>query len=76
VAEARLVFARWRDAAAAAEAARGEAQAAEARVAEAQGAMKAAQEAQHQSAAALIEARDELADRRDDARPTATAWPS
>ncbi|HNN56622.1 MAG TPA: AAA family ATPase, partial [Novosphingobium sp.] len=44
LAEARLVYARWRDAAAAAEAARAEAQGAEARVAEAQGAMKAAQD--------------------------------
>ncbi|NOU04325.1 MAG: AAA family ATPase, partial [Novosphingobium sp.] len=57
VAEARLVFARWRDAAAAAEAARAEAQGAEARVAEAQTAMKAAQDAQHAAAEALAEAR-------------------
>ncbi|WP_088306705.1 chromosome segregation SMC family protein [Novosphingobium sp. B 225] len=67
VAEARLVFARWRDAAAAAEAARAEARSAEARVAETQAAMKAAQDAQHQSAQTLAQARDELADRRDDA---------
>ena len=67
LAEARLVFARWRDAAAAAEAARAEAQAAEARVAEAQGASKQAQSAQHAAAATLAEARDALADRRDDA---------
>ncbi len=67
LAEARLLFARWRDAAQAAEAARAEAQAAEAQVAEAQAAMKAAQDAQHSSAQALAEAREELADRRDDA---------
>ena len=67
VAEARLVFARWRDAAAAAEAARGEAAAAEARVTAAQGLAKAAQSGQHACAQALAEARDTLADRRDDA---------
>lgn len=67
VAEARLVFARWRDAAAAAEAARKEAKAADARVEVAQQAAKAAQDTQHTAAAALAEARDTLADRRDDA---------
>ena len=67
LAEARLVYARWRDAAAAADAARAEAQGADARVAEAQAAAKAAQDAQHAAAAALAQARDELADRRDDA---------
>ena len=67
VAEARLVFARWRDAAAAAAAARAEAQAADTRVTDTQAAMKAAQDAQHAAAEALAEARDELADRRDDA---------
>ena len=67
VAEARLVFARWRDAAAAAEAARQEAKAADARVEAAQQAAKAAQDTQHTAAAALAEARDTLADRRDDA---------
>lgn len=67
LAEARLLFARWRDAAQAAEAARAEAQAAEAQVAEAQAAMKAAQDAQHSTAQALAEAREDLADRRDDA---------
>jgi len=67
LAEARLVFVRWREAAAAAEAARKEAQAAEARVAETQDAAKAAQNAQAAAAQALAEARDELADRRDDA---------
>ena len=67
LAEARLVYARWRDAAAAAEAARTEAQTAETRVTETQAAMKAAQDNQHRSAEALAAARDELADRRDDA---------
>jgi len=67
VAEARLLFARWRDAAAAAEAARAEAQAAEARVSEAHGAAQAAQTVQHAAAEAHAEARDEIADRRDDA---------
>ncbi len=66
-AEARLVFARWRDAAAAADTARSDAHAAEARVADSQVAMKAAQDAQHNAAESLAEARDELADRRDDA---------
>jgi chromosome segregation protein len=67
LAEARLVFARWRDAAEAADAAKAEAQAAEARVAEAQAAVKAAQAAQAAGAHVLAEARDTLADRRDDA---------
>jgi len=67
IAEARLVYARWRDAAEAADAARAEAEAAEGRVAEAQAAARNAQEAQAVLANALAEARDELADRRDDA---------
>ncbi|MEP7221746.1 MAG: chromosome segregation protein SMC [Novosphingobium sp.] len=67
LAEARLVFARWRDAAAAAEAARAEAQGAEARVAAAQGAMQTATHDQAAGAQRLAEVRDELADRRDDA---------
>ncbi len=67
VAEARLIFARWRNAAEAAEAARAEAQAAEARVAGAQVDAKAAQEAQAAAAHDLAAARDALADRRDDA---------
>src|SRR5688500_13331953 len=46
VAEARLLYARWRDAATAADAARAEAQAAEARVAEAQAATREAQTGQ------------------------------
>lgn len=66
VSEARLLFARWRDAAAAAAAAREEAKAADARVAQAQKASEAAQKAQHAAATALAEAREELADRRDD----------
>ena len=66
LAEARLVFARWRDAAAAADAARAEAKASDERVAVAQGLAKAAQDAQHKAAAALAEARDELFDRRQD----------
>jgi len=66
VSEARLVYARWRDAAAAATAAQAEAKAADARVAEAQNAVDAAQKAQHTAAAALAAAREELADRRDD----------
>jgi len=67
LAEARLVFARWRDAAAAAEAAKQAAEAADARVGEAQEAARAAQDAQATAAEALIAARDEQADRRDDA---------
>jgi chromosome segregation protein len=67
VAEARVVFARWRDAAVAAEAARTEAQEAESRVAAAQLATAAAQNAQYEAAERFTAARDELADRRDDA---------
>jgi chromosome segregation protein len=66
LAEARLVFARWRDAARAAEAARTDAVAAEARVAGAQAAAAAAQQAQAKAAEVLAERRDVLADRRDD----------
>ena len=66
-AEARMVFARWRDAAQAAETARAEAQGAEARVAQAQALAKVAQDQQARAAEALIEVRDTLADRRDDA---------
>eukprot|EP01037_Dinobryon_pediforme_P015952 gene15952-16118_t len=68
VAEATVVFARWRDAAAAAEAARTALAAAEAAVATAQTAAQAAQGAQHQAAAALSEAREMLFDRRQDAQ--------
>lgn len=67
LAEARVVFARWRDAAAAAEAARKEAQAAELRVTTAQDLAAEAQKQQAEAAEALILARDDLADRRDDA---------
>lgn len=65
--EARVVFARWRDAAAAADAAKNAAADAEAKVLTAQQAANDAQQAQHAAAEALAEARDELADRRDDA---------
>ncbi|MEY4721885.1 MAG: chromosome segregation protein, partial [Pseudomonadota bacterium] len=58
---------RWRDAAAAADAARAEAKAAEERVSATQQAAKLAQDAQHAAAEALVLARDEQADRRDDA---------
>ncbi len=67
VAEARLLYARWRDAAAAAEAARSEARGADARVEAAKLAADEAQKAQGAAARALAEAREELADRRDDA---------
>ena len=67
LAEARLVFARWRDAAAAADLALGEAHAAQTAVAEAQRASKTAQDAQHAAAAALSAARDDLFDRKQDA---------
>ena len=65
-AEARLLFARWREAAAAAKAARAAAEMAEAKVAEAQGLVEVAQGQQAEAAQALAGARDELADRRDD----------
>ena len=67
VAEARLVFARWRDAARSAELAREEAAAAEAKVAAATAQARNSQDVQATAAAALAAARDELADRRDDA---------
>lgn len=67
MAEARLVFARWRDAATAAEAARGQAKLADGAVVQAQAAAQAAQKAQHALAEKLVTLRDELADRRDDA---------
>lgn len=66
-AEARLLFARWREAAAAAKAARAAAEGAEARVSETQGLVEVAQKEQAAAALALSQARDELADRRDDA---------
>ncbi len=67
VAEAKLLFARWRDAAAAAETAREQAKTADEGVARAQEAAKQAQKAQAELAQKLAELRDELADRRDDA---------
>ena len=66
-AEARLIFARWRDAAAAAERAKRAAIDADARVAAAQDTAKEAQSAQREAAEALSKAREEQADRRDDA---------
>ncbi|MEM7780568.1 MAG: AAA family ATPase [Pseudomonadota bacterium] len=66
-AEARLLFARWRDAARSAKEARAAAEGAEARVAQANQATDAAQKEQAEAAATLAEAREELADRRDDA---------
>jgi chromosome segregation protein len=65
--EGRLLFARWRDAAAAAEAARAEAKRADERVEQAKAATDAAQKAQRSAAEALAEAREEQQDRRDDA---------
>jgi len=66
-AEARLVFARWRDAASAAEAAKAEAAQADLGVEESKRAADAAQKAQHEAAQTLSGAREELTDRRDDA---------
>lgn len=66
-AEARLLFARWREAAAAAKEARAAAGAAEDAVTSAQAAVAAAQSEQADAAQQLADARDELADRRDDA---------
>jgi len=65
-AEARLLFARWREAAYAAKEARAAAESANAAVAEAQGQVAVAQAEQAEAARTLAEARDELADRRDD----------
>jgi chromosome segregation protein len=67
LAEARLLFARWRDAAAAADAARSEARSADERVTGAQATAAESQKAQAQAATALAELRETLADRRDDA---------
>ncbi|MGI8944083.1 MAG: chromosome segregation protein SMC [Qipengyuania sp.] len=66
-AEARLVYARWRDAAAAADDAKQAASGAQARVEQAQQAADGAQKAQQAAAVKLDAAREELADRRDDA---------
>lgn len=67
LAEARLLFARWRDAAAAADAARAQAAQADSAVGIAQTATAAAQKAQAEGAERLAQTRDVLADRRDDA---------
>ncbi|RZV34333.1 MAG: chromosome segregation protein [Sphingomonadaceae bacterium] len=67
VAEARLLYARWRDAADAAEAARAEAKLSEERVMEAQATVADAQKIQRAAAETLSEAREEQADRRNDA---------
>lgn len=67
VAEARLLYARWRDASAAAEAAREQASAAQARVETAQKAVNEALQIQRNTAETLNAAREEQADRRDDA---------
>ncbi|GAA0275493.1 chromosome segregation protein SMC [Alteraurantiacibacter aestuarii] len=67
IAEARLLFARWRDAASAAEAAREQAKLADGKVASAQEAARQAQKLQHELAQKLADLREELADRRDDA---------
>ncbi|MFZ1742854.1 MAG: AAA family ATPase, partial [Pontixanthobacter sp.] len=66
-AEARLLFARWRDAASAAEAAREQAQTAERAVVQAKVGSDEAQQAQHNAASGLAKAREEQSDRRDDA---------
>jgi chromosome segregation protein len=67
LAEARLLYARWRDAATAADAARAQAKAADDLVAAAQEATRSAQLAQAALAQDLASAREDLADRRDDA---------
>ncbi|MEO1489474.1 MAG: AAA family ATPase [Pseudomonadota bacterium] len=66
-AEARLIFARWRDAAHAAKEARAAAEGAEARVEAAQQAAIEAQQAQSAIAQEYAKAREALSDRRDDA---------
>jgi len=66
-AEARLIFARWREAAHAAKEARAAAEAAQGSVAAAQETAREAEREQAAIAAQLAQARDELADRRDDA---------
>ncbi len=67
IAEARLVFARWRDAATAATSAREQAKGADAAVVAAQEAAKVAQTQQAALAQKLHDLREEQADRRDDA---------
>jgi chromosome segregation protein len=66
-AEARLLFARWREAALAAKEARTAAENANTAVTEAQDHVAKAQAEQAEAAQALADARDELTDRRDDA---------
>lgn len=66
-AEARLLFARWREAALAAKEVRAAAESANAAVAEAQARVAEAQKVQAAAAQALSDARDKLTDRRDDA---------
>jgi len=68
LAEAQLVFARWRDAAQAAETARSALAQAETAVTTAQAQAQTAQKAQHQAAAALAQAREDVFDRRQDAQ--------
>jgi chromosome segregation protein len=67
IAEARLLYARWRDAAKMAEDARAQAKAADERVAKGKALAEEALKQQVEATAAITEARDELADRRDDA---------
>ena len=67
VAEARMIFARWRDAAAAATAARAEAEAAETAVVAATAAVQAAQDAQHAAAERFATARAAATTARDGA---------
>jgi chromosome segregation protein len=64
--EARLLFARWRDAAAAADAATVEAKSADTAVEAAQSAAAQAQKVQREAAERLAAAREHVADRRDD----------
>ena len=68
IAEASLVFARWRDAAAAAEAAKAALAQAEAAESAAREQAQTAQATQHSAAAALAQARETLFDRRQDAQ--------
>ncbi|MFV0644620.1 MAG: AAA family ATPase [Sphingomonadaceae bacterium] len=65
--EAQLLFARWRDAAHAAQSARRDAETANLAVEQAQLEAKDAQSAQHKAAELLAQAREELSDRKQDA---------
>ena len=71
LAEAQLIYARWRDAANAADAAKAALAQAEAAVTEAQARAQAAQDRQHHAAAALTQTREDLFDRRQDAQANA-----